>query len=139
MHAGRAVGVRAGALAAADRLVVGEAVVAEDDVVHRPLTLRGHGHRLPERGEDDVDDPARRLVLPAATAAGGRALTRQPSGARTVTGAKAPPDAGRSGAVRQRTTKKQAERVTASGQLRLPVVLRRRAGEVDVDRVARRS
>ena len=59
-------------------------------------------------------------VLPAATAAGRRALTSDPSGARTVTGANAPPDAGRSGSVRQRTTKKQAERVTASGQLRLP-------------------
>src|SRR4051812_49697147 len=59
-------------------------------------------------------------VLPATTAAGGRALTRQPSGAVTVTGANAPPDAGRSGSVRQRTTKKQADLVTASGQLRLP-------------------
>ena len=59
-------------------------------------------------------------VFPAATAAGDRALTSEPSGARTVTGTKAPPEAGRSGAVRQRTTKKQAERVTASGQLRLP-------------------
>ena len=43
-------------------------------------------------------------VFPAATAAGERALTRQPSGARTVTGTNAPPEAGRSGAVRQRTT-----------------------------------
>src|SRR3954464_1251730 len=59
-------------------------------------------------------------VLPATTAAGGRALTRQPSGAVTVTGANAPPEAGRSGSVRQRTTKEQADFVTASGQLRLP-------------------
>ena len=59
-------------------------------------------------------------VFPAATAAGGRAFRSEPSGARTVTGANAPPEAGRSGSVRQRTTKKHAERVTASGQLRLP-------------------
>ena len=44
-------------------------------------------------------------TFPAATAAGGRALTSEPSGAVTVTGAKAPPEEGRSGAVRQRTTK----------------------------------
>src|SRR5207253_7868353 len=59
-------------------------------------------------------------VLPATTAAGERALTSEPAGARTSTGAKAPPDAGTSGSVTQRTTKKHAERVTASGQLRLP-------------------
>jgi len=46
----------------------------------------------------------RARLPPAATAAGGRALTRQPAGARTLTGANAPPEAGRSGAVRQRTT-----------------------------------
>ena len=34
----------------------------------------------------------RDFVQVSATAAGGRALTREPSGARTVTGAKAPPD-----------------------------------------------
>ena len=44
-------------------------------------------------------------TFPAATAAGARAFTSDPSGARTVTGAKAPPEAGTSGAVRQRTTK----------------------------------
>ena len=38
----------------------------------------------------------------------------------TVTGANAPPEAGTSGSVRQRTTKYAAERVTASGQLRFP-------------------
>src|SRR5204862_105023 len=59
-------------------------------------------------------------TLPAATAAGRRALTSDPSGAATETGTKAPPEAGASGSVRQRTTKKQAERVTASGQFRLP-------------------
>jgi hypothetical protein len=44
-------------------------------------------------------------TFPAATAAGARALTRQPFGACTVTGAKAPPDAGTSGSVKHRTTK----------------------------------
>ena len=43
-------------------------------------------------------------VLPATTALGGSAFTRQPSGARTVTGAKAPPDAGISGSHTARTT-----------------------------------
>jgi hypothetical protein len=59
-------------------------------------------------------------VFPATTAAGGRALTSEPSGARTVTGSNAPPEAGMSGSVSTRTTKKHAERVTASGQLRFP-------------------
>src|SRR4051812_29875624 len=45
----RAVGVRARALTAAQRLVVGEVLVAEGDVVHRPLT-----ERSPERGENEV-------------------------------------------------------------------------------------
>ena len=36
-----------------------------------------------------------------------------------------------SGSVSTRTANRQAERVTASGQLRLPVVLRRAAGEVE--------
>jgi hypothetical protein len=44
-------------------------------------------------------------TFPAATAAGGSALTSEPSGALTETGANAPPDEGKSGAVRQRTTK----------------------------------
>ena len=57
----RAVRVRARALPAADRLVVGEPRVAERDVVHRPLPLRRHGHGLAERAHDDVDDPAGRL------------------------------------------------------------------------------
>jgi hypothetical protein len=59
-------------------------------------------------------------TFPAATAAGETALTRQPAGARTETGSIAPAEAGTSGSVRQRTTKRQAETVTASGQLRLP-------------------
>ena len=40
-------------------------------------------------------------VLPATTAAGARALTSEPSGARTRTGTNAPPDAGMSGSVTQ--------------------------------------
>ena len=64
VDARRPVRVRAGALAAADRLVVREAVVSEDGVVHRALALRGHGDRLRERVEDDVGDPARRLRVP---------------------------------------------------------------------------
>ena len=47
-------------------------------------------------------------------------MTSEPCGAPTVTGAKAPAEAGTSGAVKQRTTKYAADRVTESGQLRLP-------------------
>ena len=43
--------------------------------------------------------------LREATAAGAWALTSDPSGARTRTGTKAPPEAGTSGSARQRTTK----------------------------------
>ena len=43
-------------------------------------------------------------VFPATTAAGNRAFTRHPSGARTSTGTNAPPDASRSGAHTTRTT-----------------------------------
>src|SRR5262249_53772635 len=49
-----AVGFRARTLAAADRLVVREAVRAEHDVVHRALALREHRQRLSEGGEHDV-------------------------------------------------------------------------------------
>ncbi len=59
-----AAGVRAGALPSPDGLVVREAVVSEDDVVHRPLALSGDRNRVRERGEDDVHDPARRLRVP---------------------------------------------------------------------------
>src|SRR5687767_12243102 len=59
-------------------------------------------------------------TLPPATAAGGRAFTSVSSGATTVTGANAPAEAGMSGSVTQRTTKKTADRVTAGGQLQFP-------------------
>ena len=55
VHAARPVGVRARALAAAERLVVGEALVAERQVVHRPLALgaaegaRARGRRRARR------------------------------------------------------------------------------------------
>src|SRR5207342_2423970 len=48
----RAVRVGACALASSYRLVVGEAVVAESEVVHGPLPLRGHLDRTAECGED---------------------------------------------------------------------------------------
>ena len=66
VHGAGAVGVRAGALAAAERLVVGEVGVAEREVVHRPLA-----ERAPERGEDEVGHPRRRLDVAARH--GGRA------------------------------------------------------------------
>ena len=57
MHAAGPIRGRARALSAADRLVVREAVAAERDVVHRPLSLRRDVDRLAERAHDDVDDP----------------------------------------------------------------------------------
>ena len=59
MHRRRAVRIRACALAAADRLVVRKAVVAESEVVHRPLALRRHLDRLAKGEEDHISDPAR--------------------------------------------------------------------------------
>ena len=136
VHARRAVGVRARALAAADRLVVGEAVVAEDDVVHRPLALRRHRHGLPEGAEEQVDDPARRLDVPGGDR-GGRAgvdeaALRRAHGHRD----ERPADAGTSGSVRARTTNRQAERRHRERAVEVAVVLRRRAGEVELELVA---
>ncbi len=59
-------------------------------------------------------------TFPATTAAGGRALSSEPSGAITVTGRYAPAVGGMSGSVSTRTANQQALRVTESGQLRLP-------------------
>src|SRR2546427_622703 len=61
VHAAWPVSRRAGALTAADRLVVGEAVVAEGHVVHRPLALRRNLDRLAERAHHDVGDARGRL------------------------------------------------------------------------------
>ena len=71
--------VGARALAAADRLVVREALVAERDVVHRPLPLgRARRPPAPKRGEDDVDDPARGLDVPRGDGRG-RARVDEPA------------------------------------------------------------
>jgi hypothetical protein len=56
VHTARPIRIRTGALTPADRLVVREALVAEGDVVHRALPLRGNVDRLPEGAHDDVDD-----------------------------------------------------------------------------------
>src|ERR671918_1471905 len=58
VHPRGAVRVGAGALPAADRLVVGEARGPEREVVHRPLPLSGNGKGLREGAEEDVRDPA---------------------------------------------------------------------------------
>src|SRR4051794_6132782 len=60
VDARRAVGVRARALAAAERLVVGEGLRAEGEVVHRSLPLGP-----PERGEHHVGHAGGRLDVPA--------------------------------------------------------------------------
>ena len=59
-------------------------------------------------------------TLPATTAAGGRASSSVPGSVITFTGRCAPALAGMSGSVSTRTANRQALRVTASGQLRLP-------------------
>ena len=57
VHAGRPGPVGAGALAAADRLVVGPVAAADDQVVHRPLALRGEPvDELGEREQHGVGD-----------------------------------------------------------------------------------
>ena len=59
-------------------------------------------------------------TLPATTADGRRAFTRQPSGARTVIGAYVPALAAESAGSSTRSAKAHAEWVTARGQLTLP-------------------
>src|SRR6201999_1692688 len=49
----RAVGVAAGTLAAAERLVIGEALARQRQVVHRPLTLGGDRAGAGEGGDDE--------------------------------------------------------------------------------------
>src|SRR5215217_8505591 len=66
------VGLGTGALPATDRLVIGEAVVPERDVVHRALALSGYGHGLSEADKKEVGDPARGLDV-AGRDRGGRA------------------------------------------------------------------
>src|ERR1700704_3776641 len=56
VEAARPIRVRTSPLTAADRLVVREALVAEDDVVHGALPLRQI-----ERAEEHIDDPRGRL------------------------------------------------------------------------------
>ncbi len=130
------VGVRARALAAADRLVVREAVVPEDGVVHRPLALCGDGDRLREGVEDDVRDPARRLRVPRRDR-GGRAGVDEAA----FRGADGDRDerAARRRQIRRREAAHDVEARRASDRERtveVAVVLRGGALEVDVDRVA---
>ena len=120
MNGRGAVRARPGALTPAESLVVRPRVGSEGRVAHRPRALGGNVDRPAEGGEHDVGDPARGLGVARDDGAGGRALTSEPRGRARVTGSNAPPEAGISGSVRTRTTKKHAERVTASGQLRLP-------------------
>src|SRR4249919_1856945 len=61
----RTVCVPAGALAAADRLVVGPVIAGERQVVHRPLPLGPDRRELGQRGKDQVGDAARGLDVAA--------------------------------------------------------------------------
>ncbi len=82
VHAARPVGVRARALAAAERLVVGEALVAEREVVHRALALRA-----PERAQHEIGDARGGLDVAGRDRCARAARSgRCPAGARTSTG-----------------------------------------------------
>src|SRR2546426_485587 len=137
VHAARPVRRRARPLAATDRLVVGEAVVAERHVVHRPLALRRNVDRFAEGAHDDVDDARGRLDV------AGRDGGRRPCVDKT---------AFRRGDVHRR------ERTTGGGEIRIyqdshdvearrprdgqrtveiAVVLLRSSREVDPDGIAR--
>src|SRR3712207_7579858 len=66
MHAARAVGALARALPAAERLVVGEAVVAEREVVHRALAQRAAEraqHEVGHRSEEHTSELQSRQYL----------------------------------------------------------------------------
>src|SRR5207248_3124637 len=132
----RAVAVGAGALAAADRLVVGEAVVAEGDVVHRPLALRWDVDRIAEGEEDDIRDPARGLDV-ARGDRGGRAGVDE--------GAFGSPDGhrreGTAGSGRIRIGQAADDEVAGGARYReraveVSLVLGRGAGEVELELVA---
>ncbi len=72
MDRARPVGVGAGALATAGRLVVGEAVAGQGEVVHRALALRGGRRATGKSREDEVGNATRRLDV--ARGHGGRRL-----------------------------------------------------------------
>src|SRR5262249_49520487 len=57
----RSLGVGAGALAAAEGLVIGEPLAGEREVVHRALALSRRCRRLAERRDDEIGHAARRL------------------------------------------------------------------------------
>src|SRR6266511_3662293 len=136
MHAAGAVRTRTGALPAADRLVVREAVVAEREVVHRPLALCGDVDCLTEGAHHDVYDPRGRLDV--ARGDGGRrpCIDEAALGRRNGHGRK------RAAGGREVRVDEDADDVEAGrpgdgeGAVHVPVVLRRGAAEVDFDRVA---
>ena len=81
VHGARAVGVGARALAAAERLVVGEASLPSVRLFMVPWpSARPKAASTRSATRDEVS------TFPAATAAGGRALRSEPSGAITVSG-----------------------------------------------------
>ena len=128
----RPVGVRAGALAAADRLVVGELARSPRVrlfIVPWPCAGAARASRAPRapgRRPGSRSRRCRRRPRPAGARSAG-----SPPGRATSTGRKAPAEGGASGSVSTRTAKKAADLVTGSGQLRLPVDLRVGAGEVE--------
>ena len=136
VHRGRAGTVGAGALSAGDRLVVGEALVAEDDVVHRPLTLRRDLDRLRERREHDVDDPARRLGVAGGHRSGGAGVHETALGREDG-------DRGERASRRREIRRSQAAHDVEAGGARdreraveVPAMLGRGSFEVDFDHVS---
>ena len=115
-------------------LVVVELLVAEDDVVDRPLARRGTPIACAKRAEDHVDDATRGLDVAGGDRRRRERVDETAPGARTVTGANAPPDAGTSGAARHADDEVAGRARDRERAVEVPVVLRLRAGEVDVER-----
>src|SRR5439155_3327743 len=128
-----AAGSRAGALAAADRLVVREAVVPEGEVVHRALALSWDLERLPERGEDDVDDPARGLDVARGDGRRRAGVDETALRGQNPNGDERPAG-GRHVGVGDAANDEVAGRTRdGEGAVEVAVVLWRRAGEVDLE------
>ncbi len=117
----RAVGVGAGALAAAERLVVGEAArrpgsgCSSSPGPARGPRWRRRARRSRGRRPGSRSRRCRRRPPPASGRSGA-----SPRGALTSIGRWAPAEGGASGSVSTRTAKNAADLVTESGQLRLP-------------------
>ena len=120
VHGARPVGVGAGSLAAA-RASRSRRSSRRRASGCSSFPGRARARRRRARGRPRARTSPRCPPRPPASARRrGCALRIEPSGAMISIGRKAPAEGGMSGSVSTRTANRQAERVTASGQLRLP-------------------